>query len=60
MQVNTKVGDPLMFLCTKVGEPLHQSRCKPAMGIDLHQGITDFGGEELRRHWGISVCNMQV
>ena len=55
MQVNTKVGDPLMFLCTKVGEPLHQSRFKPSMGIDLHQGITDFGGEELRRHWGISV-----
>ena len=32
MQVNTKVGDPLMFLCTKVGEPPHQSRSKSALG----------------------------
>lgn len=45
MQVNTKVGGPLMFLCTKVGEPPHQSRCNSAMGMDLHWGITDFGGE---------------
>ena len=55
MQVNTKVGDPPMFLCTKVGEPPHQSRCNSAMGIDLHRSITDFGEEELRRHWVISV-----
>ena len=51
MQVNTKVGDPLMFLCTKVGEPLHQSRCKSALVIDLHWRITDFGAEEQQRHW---------
>ena len=56
MQVNAKVGDPLMFLCTKVGEPLHQSRCNSAMGIDLHWGITDFGGEELYRQPFVRDC----
>lgn len=55
MQVNTKVGDPPMFLCTKVGEPLHQSRCKSTRGIDFQWSITDFGGEKLRRHLGFSV-----
>ena len=45
MRVNTKVGEPPMYLYTKVGEPPHQSRCKSALGIDFHWSITDFGAE---------------
>ena len=56
MRVNTKVGEPPMYLYTKVGEPPHQSRCKSALGIDFHCSITDFGAEEqLRCYWNISA-----
>ena len=50
MQVNTKVGEPPLYLYTKVGEPPHQSRCKSTLWIDLQWSITDFGGEEQGRH----------
>ena len=46
MRVNTKVGETPIYLRTKVGETLHQSRCKSALGIDFHCSITDFGAEE--------------
>ena len=56
MRVNTKVGEPPMYLYTKVGEPPHQNRCKSTLGIDLHWSVTDFGADEhLRCYWNISA-----
>lgn len=56
MRVNTKVGETPIYLRTKVGETPHQSRCKSALGIDLHWSVTDFGAEEhLRCYWNISA-----
>ena len=46
MRVNTKVGETPIYLRTNVGETLHQSRCKSALGIDLHWSVTDFGAED--------------
>lgn len=61
MRVNTKVGETPIYLRTKVGETLHQSRCKSALGIDFHWSITDFGAEEhLRCYWNISAWDWNV
>ena len=46
MRVNTKVGEPPMYLYTKVGEPPHQSRCRSAILLEKLRRTTEFGAEE--------------
>lgn len=45
MRVNTKVGEPPMYLYTKVGEPPHQSRCKSTLLLEKLRRTTEFGAE---------------
>lgn len=46
VQVNTKVGEPPIYLYTKVGEPPLQSRCKSSLLLEKEWMMTEFGAEE--------------
>ena len=45
MRVNTKVGETPIYLRTKVGETLHQSRCRSALLLEKQRRMTEFGAE---------------